>query len=66
MVTLPSSSGPFGAKLWQSATSELFVRFLGLLKQHVAVKPLTAVLDNASIRTAKRIRPCVDLLKKKG
>ena len=39
--------------------------FLGLLTQHVA-KPLTVVLDNASIHTAKRIRPYVDLLKKQG
>ena len=65
MAALLSSGALFSAKLWQTATSELFVGFLGLLKQHVA-KPLTVILDNASIHTAKRIRPYVDLLKKQG
>ena len=65
MAALLSSGGLFGANLWQTATSELFVGFLGLLKEHVA-GPLTAVLDNASIHTAKRIQPFVDLLKKQG
>ena len=65
MAALLSSGGLFSAKLWQTATSELFVGFLGLLKEHVA-KPLTVILDNASIHTAKRIRPFVDLLKKQG
>jgi transposase len=65
LAALLSSGGLFSAKLWQAATSELFVGFLGLLKEHVA-KPLTVILDNASIHTAKRIRPFVDLLKKQG
>lgn len=65
LAALLSSGGLFSARLWQATTSELFVGFLGLLKEHVA-KPLTVILDNASIHTAKRIRPFVDLLKKQG
>ena len=65
MAALLSNGDLFSAKLWQTATSELFVGFLGLLKKHV-VKPLTVILDNASIHTAKRIRPFVDLLNKQG
>jgi len=48
MAALLSSGGLFSTKLWQSATSELFVGCLGLLKEHDVAKPLTAVLDNAS------------------
>ena len=57
--------GVFSAKPWQSRTSELFLGFLELLKQHVA-GPLRAAFDNASIHVAKRIHPFVDLLKRQG
>jgi transposase len=65
LAALLSSGSLFSAKLWQATTSDLFVGFLGLLKEHVA-KPLTVILDNASIHTAKRIRPFVELLKRQG
>ena len=65
MAALLSSGDLFSVKLWQTTTSDIFVGFLGLLKEHV-VKPLTVILDNASIHTAKRIRPFLTLLKKRG
>ena len=66
---LLSSGGLFSAKLWQKTTADLFVGFLGLLKAHVTkagAKPLTVVLDNASIHKAKATRHVVEHLKKQG
>ena len=65
LAALLSSGGLFSATLWQTMTSELFVGFLGLLNEHVA-KPLTVILDNASIYTAKSLRPFVQLLPSKA
>jgi transposase len=62
---LLSSGGLFAVKLWETMTSVLFVSFLGLLVEHVG-KPLTVVLDNASVYTAKAIQPYVALLKQRG
>jgi transposase len=55
----------FSAKFWQTTTSDAFAGFLGLLKEHVA-KPLTVILDNASIHKAKAIRPILKLLELQG
>jgi transposase len=55
----------FSAKFWQTTTSDAFVGFLGMLKTHVG-KPLTVILDNASIHKAKAIQPIVELLKAQG
>ena len=66
---LLSSGELFSAKLWQKTTSDLFVGFLGLLKEHLAkpgAKPLTVILDNASIHKAKATRHVVEHLKKQG
>jgi transposase len=65
VAALLSSGGLFTATLWQTMTSELFVGFLGLLNEHVA-KPLTVILDNASIHTAKSLHPFVELLARQG
>jgi transposase len=65
MGALLSTGELFTAKLWQNTTSELFAGFLGLLLERVG-KPLTVVLDNASVHTANAIKPMLDLLKKKG
>ncbi|AJG21732.1 Mobile element protein [Cupriavidus basilensis] len=46
-------------------TSVLFVAFLGLLVEHVG-KPLTVILDNASVHTARALRPYLRLLQRKG
>ena len=62
---LLSTGGLFTAKLWEHTTAELFAGFLGLLMDHVG-KPMTVVLDNASVHTAKAVKPLIDLLEKKG
>ena len=53
------------AKLWQSTTSEAFGGFLALLMKSVG-KPLTLILDNASIHKAKDIQPLIKFLEKQG
>ena len=65
IAALLSSGGLFSARLWQTMTADLFVGFLGLLGKHVA-KPLTVILDNASIHTAKHLRPFIELLARQG
>ena len=65
LAALLSSGEVFSARLWQTTTADLFAGFLGLLKEHVA-KPLTVILDNASIHKAKAIRPVLKLLKAQG
>jgi transposase len=62
---LLSSGALFTAKLWENTTAELFAGFLGLLVEQVG-KPLTIILDNASVHTAKAIEPLMEQLKKKG
>ncbi|WP_316155523.1 IS630 family transposase [Cupriavidus sp. BIC8F] len=62
---LLSSGGLFAVKLWETMTSMLFAGFLGLLVEHVG-KPLTVILDNASVHTARALRPYLWLLKRKG
>ena len=62
---LLSTGALFTAKLWCNTTAELFAGFLGLLLKHVG-KPLTVILDNASVHTAKAIEPLMEQLKKKG
>ncbi len=52
-------------KFWETTTAALFAGFLGLLLESVG-KPLTVILDNASIHQAKAIQPLLALLKKKG
>jgi transposase len=62
---LLSSGKLFSAKLWTRVNSDLFVGFLGLLREEVG-KPLTVILDNASIHKAKATRHVVEYLKKQG
>ena len=62
---LLSTGALFTAKLWENTTSELFAGFLGLLLNHVG-KPLTIILDNASVHTAKAIKPLMEQLKQRG
>jgi len=54
------------AKLWETTKAEAFVGFLGLLAEKVQGKPITVILDNASIHKAKDIQPLVKLLETKG
>ena len=52
LAAMLSTGGLFSAKLWQTTNSDAFVGFLGLLREH-AGKPITVILDNASIHKAK-------------
>lgn len=65
MGALLSSGGLFSAHTWCSFTADLFVAFLGLLRQHVG-KPLTVILDNARFHTAQDIQPHLKLLHDQG
>jgi len=62
---LLSSGELFAVKLWETTTSRLFAGFLGLLTEHVG-KPLTVILDNASVHKAKEIQPLLKVLEQKG
>ncbi|WP_256990716.1 IS630 family transposase [Burkholderia sp. HI2714] len=62
---LLSSGRLFAAKLWQTMTAPLFAGFLGLLMEQVG-KPLVVILDNASVHTAKAIKPLLDVLRQRG
>jgi hypothetical protein len=55
----------FTAKFWETTTAALFGGFLGLLLESVG-RPLTVILDNASIHKAKEIQPLLALLKAQG
>ena len=54
LAALLSTGEVISAKRWQSTTAETFSGFLGLLKNSVQ-KPLTVILDNASIHKAKSL-----------
>jgi transposase len=62
---LLSSGQLITAKLWQSVDGLWFVGFLMALLERVS-KPLVIILDNASIHTAKKLKPYWDLLAEKG
>jgi transposase len=65
MAALISTGELFTAKFWETTTAALFGGFLGLLLESVG-RPLTVILDNASIHKAKEIQPLLALLKEKG
>jgi transposase len=62
---LCSSGELFSARLWRCVNADLFVGFVGLLKERVA-KPLTVILDNASFHKSKATRHVVKHLEKLG
>jgi hypothetical protein len=51
--------------LWQSVVGLWFFGFLMALIERVS-KPWAVILDNASIHTAKKLKPFWDLLEEKG
>lgn len=65
LAALLSSGRLVSARDWQTTTADVFVGFLAWLKQQTT-KPLTIILDNASIHTAKSTRPAVRWLKQHG
>ncbi len=60
-----SSGKVLSAKYWESTTADVFVGFLNWIRQQVD-KPLTVILDNASIHKAKSIAPLTKWLAKQG
>jgi transposase len=65
LAAMISTGELFSAKLWQTTTGDAFAGFLGLLKERIE-KPLTVILDNASIHKSKAIQPIIEFLKTKG
>ena len=65
LAAMLSTGGLISAKLWQTTTAQAFIGFVGLLKDQVQ-KPLTIILDNASIHKAKANALIIELLKKQG
>lgn len=53
VAALLSSGKVFSAKLWCAFKAPLFASFVGLLKEQVT-KPLTVILDNASVQQVAR------------
>lgn len=60
-----SSGGLVLAKLWHSVNGLWFFGFLMALAERVT-KPTVVILDNASIHTAKALKPYWELLEEKG
>lgn len=65
LAAMLSTGGLFSVTYSQSTTAEIFMGFVGLLKEHVG-KKIAIVIDNASIHKAKAMKPIVELLEKKG
>jgi transposase len=65
LAAMISNGEVFSAKLWKSTTAEAFSGFMGLLQKHVD-KPLTVILDNASIHKAKAEQHIIEFLKQQG
>jgi transposase len=62
---LLSSGGLMMTKLWGSINGLWFFGFLMALIDRIK-KPMVVILDNASIHTAKKLKPYWDLLAEKG
>ena len=65
LAAILSTGGLLSAKLWQTTESDAFVSFLGLLKEHVG-KPLTVILDNASIHKSRANANIINFLGTQG
>lgn len=65
LAAMISSGELFSAKLWRTTTAEAFSGFLSLLHEHVG-KPLTVILDNASIHKAKGEQRIIKYLESQG
>lgn len=60
-----SSGKVLSAKYWENTTADVFVGFLNWIRLQVD-KPLTVILDNASIHKAKSIAPLTAWLAQHG
>ena len=66
IAAMLSTGEVLAAKLWETTKAEAFAGFLGLLVDKVKSRPLTVILDNASVHKSKEIKPLVEFLKTKG
>ena len=66
IAAMLSTGEVLAAKLWQATNGDAFVGFLKALVDKVQGKPITVILDNASIHKAKDIQPLVKLLETNG
>lgn len=66
IAAMLSTGEVLSAKLWQATNGDAFVGFLKGLVDKVQGKPITVILDNASIHKSKEIQPLVELLKGQG
>jgi transposase len=65
LAAMLSTGQIIAAKLWQSTTADAFGGFLAILMKNIG-KPVTLILDNASIHKAKKIQPLIRFLGKQG
>jgi hypothetical protein len=65
MAALLSDGTVFSEKQWCAFTAPLFAGFVEALKKRVK-KPLTLILDNASIHKARSIAPLMEALRNQG
>lgn len=61
-----STGKVFAARIWETVNADAFVGYLGLLTEKFAGKPITVVLDNASVHKRKDVKPLMKLLASKG
>lgn len=64
-AALLSNGEVFSAKLGCAFKAPLFAGFVGLLKEQVT-KPLTIILDNASVHTSRAMAPLMAVLRRQG
>ena len=65
LAAMISTGELFSAKLWETTTGAAFSGFLSLLQEHVG-KPMTVILDNASIHKAKAEQKVIEYLEGNG
>ena len=65
LAAMISTGELFSAKLWETTTGAAFSGFLSLLQEHVG-KPMTVILDNASIHKTKSEQKIIEHLESNG
>ena len=66
LAAMLSTGELISAKLWQTTKADAFIGFLGLLREKINDRPITVILDNASIHKSKEIKSHVAFLKTQG
>lgn len=65
LAALFADGSLFATQHWQTTTAQLFGDFLKALAAHVN-KPVTLIVDNASIHRAKGLDPVLEQLREQG